>query len=73
MILDDPCALSGAESRLLRQCRERGVEAELLDDLDVFRSQQPGISPNRSDTIRSLLRWALEHYPKKTPVRKLDE
>ena len=49
------------------------IEAELLDDLDVFRSQQPGISPNRSDTIRSLLRWALEHYPKKTPLRKLEE
>jgi hypothetical protein len=49
------------------------IEAELLDALDDFRSQQPGISPNRSDTIRSLLWWALERYPKKTPLRKLEE
>jgi hypothetical protein len=45
------------------------IEAELLEDLDAFRSQQL-IAPNRSDTIRALLRWALEHYPKKPPPRK---
>jgi hypothetical protein len=45
------------------------IEAELLDDLDDFRSGQPGIIPNRSETIRALLRWALKRHPKTTPLK----
>jgi hypothetical protein len=46
------------------------VDEEWLIDLDKFRGQIPGVSPNRSDTIRSLVTWAIENYPKKTPLPK---
>jgi metal-responsive CopG/Arc/MetJ family transcriptional regulator len=49
------------------------IEEDLLDAIDALRAQQPGLSPNRSDAIRSLLRWALEHRPTKAPLRKLEE
>jgi metal-responsive CopG/Arc/MetJ family transcriptional regulator len=48
------------------------IEQDLVDAIDELRAQQPGLSPNRSDAIRSLLRWAIENRPKK-PLRKLEE
>jgi hypothetical protein len=45
------------------------VTEEWIATVDEFRKAQPGILPNRSDTIRSLIEWAVEHYPKKTPLK----
>ena len=43
------------------------VAPDWLEAVDTFRAQQPGITPNRSDTIRALVEWAIERH--KGPLR----
>lgn len=44
------------------------VSPRWLAAVDRWRAQQPGI-PNRSEAIRILVEWAVEHYPKTTPFK----
>jgi hypothetical protein len=49
------------------------IERDLIAAIDAFRSEQPGITPSRSQTIRSLLWWSTRNFPKRTPLPKVEE
>jgi hypothetical protein len=43
-----------------------------MADIDALRAQQP-FKPTRTAVIHTLLWWALENFPKETPLPKIEE
>jgi hypothetical protein len=46
------------------------VSRDWLSAIDEWRANRPGLSPSRSDSIRELVLWALDRYPKTRPLKR---